>query len=80
MSHYKLSMSEEHLGLKVGEKRSIRAKGKTARDHKSGAHLRCIHNKQTRADWQNDSRRPAFSTIAHTCNGKRNRNPSADSI
>ena len=45
--------------------------GKTKRDHKSGAWARCIANKQTRADWQNDPKRGAFPS--KTCNGKRNR-------
>ena len=58
----------------------IRHPGKTRRDHQSGAHARCVINKQIRADWQNDTRRPAFSTIAHTCNGKRNRYANTDTI
>ena len=51
----------------------IRHPGKTKRDHQSGAHARCIDNKETRANWQNDTKRPAFSSIAYTGNGKRNR-------
>lgn len=55
--------------------------GKTARDHKSGSWSRCIQNKQTRAAWQNDgSKREPFKSIAHTCNGKRNRFASANAI
>lgn len=80
MSHYHASMQTTLDGIGLGKSRSTRIKGKTARDHANGSHHRCIQNKQERADWQNDNKRPAFSTIAHTCNGKRNRNKSADAI
>lgn len=73
MSHYILSMSGSHKGP---EKRSSHQhrKGKTLRDHKSGAWARCFQNKAARASWQNDgTKRESFSSIAYTCNGKRNR-------
>lgn len=47
--------------------------GKTERDHKSGAHQRCISNKQERADWQNDTKATIQSFPWKTCNGKRNK-------
>ena len=78
--HYQESMQETLTGIGRGKTRSIRMKGKTTRDHKSGAWDRCWRNKAERASWQNDSKRPPFSSIAHTCNGKRNRNPNADTI
>lgn len=53
--------------------------GKTSRDHKSGAWLRCQKNKQARAEYQNDSKM-SFRDIAHTCNGKRNRFSSSSAI
>jgi len=66
--------------MKGNKMTKIRHPGKTKRDHKSGAHARCILNKQIRANWQNDNHRPPFSTIAYTCNGKRNRYANADTI
>jgi len=49
--------------------------GKTKKDHKSGAHSRCISNKQERGDWQRNHRRDSGldNFPWHTCNGKRNR-------
>jgi hypothetical protein len=49
--------------------------GKTKRDHKSGAHKRCIDNKLARDDWSRDPRRTndKNSFPYHTCNGKRNK-------
>lgn len=49
--------------------------GKTKRDHKSGAHSRCVTNKQERGDWQNNHRREngLDGFPWHTVNGKRNR-------
>lgn len=49
---------------------------KTQRDRSSGAHSRCIANKQARADWQNDKNRSMSNFPWYTCNGKRNRRPS----
>lgn len=48
--------------------------GKTKKDHASGSWARCIHNKQERAAWQNNTdKSKSFKDIAHTCNGKKNR-------
>jgi hypothetical protein len=49
--------------------------GKTQRDQKSGAHSRCITNKQERADWQrNHKRESGLDDFPwHTVNGKGNR-------
>ena len=80
MSHYNASMEKVLDGIGRGKSLKLHKEGKTARDHHSGSHLRCIHNKQTRASWQNDSKRDPFSSIAHTCNGKRNRYKNADTI
>lgn len=57
----------------------IKHPGKTARDHKSGAHARNLSNKQARADWQNDSKAVNYGGMGShnfpygTCNGKRNK-------
>lgn len=56
--------------------------GKTKRDHRSGAHARCIQNKLTRMEWNNTKtmiRHNGSTGIGafpyKTCNGKRNRRP-----
>lgn len=79
MSHYKLSMSGPHTGP---EKRKPHPrKEKTLRDHKAGSWSRNFQNKEARASWQNDgTKREPFSSIAYTCNGKRNRFKSSDTI
>lgn len=57
----------------IMEKKIFRV-GKTQRDHKSGAWMRCIQNKVTRAAFQNDTNKSkSFQEVAHTCNGKKNR-------
>lgn len=82
MSHYQASLYGSD-GVGHGKRKvNTWRKGKTIRDHNSGAHRRNQENKFTRASWQNDgSKRDPFNkACAHTCNGKRNRFSGASAI
>jgi hypothetical protein len=52
-------------------------KGKTAKDHASGAHSRRLSNQRARGEWSNDRKdkisNPSGTVFPiHTCNGKKN--------
>lgn len=46
-------------------------KGKTQKDHKSGAHARRVVNQDVRNAWCNDPKRTQASFPYEVCNGKR---------
>jgi len=48
-------------------------KGKTNRDRLNGAKAKNLQNRESRAMWQNDSKRTAQNFPYASCNGKRNR-------